>query len=120
MYFCKSGCIRGKFVGFLQGGLLFERTAFAIGNFLRGYVINVPSDPDYANDAEILFDGTQKILKDKLINELKELKGVKFQLALEAELIKQNSNDEDVLAISRFNHKIMAFINETQIHDKIK
>ena len=69
---------------------------------------------------KILFDGTQKILKDKLINELKELKGVKFQLALEAELIKQNSNDEDVLAISRFNHKIMAFINETQIDDEIK
>ena len=51
---------------------------------------------------------------------MKELKGVKFQLALEAELRKQNSNGEDVLAISRFNYKIMAFINETQIDDEIK
>ena len=101
-------------------GLLFERTPFAIGNFLRGYVMNVPSDHDYAKDAKILFDGTQKILKDKLIDELKELKGVKFQLALEAELIEQNSNGEDVIAISRFNDKIMAFIDETQIDDEIK
>ena len=59
-------------------------------------------------------------MKDKLIDEMKELKGVKFQLALEAELIEQNSNGEDVIAISRFNHKIIAFINETQIDDQIK
>ena len=98
-------------------GLIFERTPFAIGNFLRGYVMNVPSDHNYAKDAEILFDGIQKILKDKLIDELKELKGVKFQLVLEAELIKQNSDGEDVIAISRFNHKIMTFINETQIDE---
>ena len=120
LYSGKSGCIRAKLVGFWQGGLLFERTPLATGNFLRGYVMNVPSDHDYAKDAEILFHGTQKILKDKLIDELKELKGVKFQLVLEAELIKQNSNGEDVLAITRFNHNIMAFINETQIDDEIK
>ena len=38
-------------------------------------------------------------MKDKLIDELKELKGVKYQLALEAELIKQNSDGEDVIAM---------------------
>ena len=100
-------------------GLIFERTPFAIGNFLREYIMNVPSDHNYAKAAEILFDGIHKILKDKLIDELKELKGVKFQLALEAELIKQNCDGEDVIAISRFNHKIMAFINETHIDDEI-
>ena len=30
--------------------------------------MNVSSDHDYAYDAEILFHGTQKILKDKLID----------------------------------------------------
>ena len=27
-------------------GLFFERTPFTIGNFFRGYVMNVPSDHD--------------------------------------------------------------------------
>ena len=31
-------------------GLIFERSPFSIGNFLRGYVMNVPSDHDYAKE----------------------------------------------------------------------
>ena len=31
----------------------WQRTPFAIGNFLRGWIINVPANREYAKNAEI-------------------------------------------------------------------
>ena len=80
----------------------WQRTPFAIGNFLRGWVINVPDNHDMANDADNILNGFKGTVQEKLGD---ELKGVKFQLELEAELTKQKADGEDVIATARLSQQ---------------
>ena len=65
-------------------------------------------------------DGPKVTTKSKLINELQSLKGIKFQLVLEAELSKQKANREDIITNTRFNHNATIITNEFQIDDLAK
>ena len=51
-------------------------------------MINVPDNHDMANDAENKLNGLKATVQEKLGDELKTLKRLKFQLVLEAELTK--------------------------------
>ena len=66
--------------------LAWQRTPFAIGNFLRGWVINVPANHAHANDAEILLDGLKATIKSKVADELKSLRGSNFNWFLKLNL----------------------------------
>ena len=59
-------------------------------------------------------------IKSKVADELKSLRGIKFQLVLEAELTKQKADGEDVIAVTRFNHKTTTVTNKNQVQDEIK
>ena len=57
--------------------LALKSTAYAFGNILRGWVINVQDNHDGAKDAGILLDGFKGKIKSKLVVELKSLKGIR-------------------------------------------
>ena len=71
-----------------QEGLVFRRTQWAIGDFLRGWQMNVPQGHPLGADPLTFLEGVRPQIRQKLTEEILAIKGVKFQLALKVQLRK--------------------------------
>ena len=70
--------------------LVFRRTRWVIGSFLRGRQMNVPQGHPHGADPRAFLEGVRPQIRDKLEEEIKALNGIKFQLALKVQLRKDN------------------------------
>ena len=59
-------------------------------------MINVPDNHDMANDAENLLNGLKATVQEKRGDEINALKGLKFQIVVEAELTNLKADGKDV------------------------
>ena len=69
-----------------QEGLVFRRTPWTIGNFLRGWQMDVPRGHPLDADPLYFLEGVRPQISQKLTEEILALKGIKFQLALKINL----------------------------------
>ena len=69
-----------------QEGLVFRTTPWNIGNFLRGWQMDVPRGHPLDADPLSFLEGVRPQIRQKLTEEILALKGIKFQLALKINL----------------------------------
>ena len=93
-------------------GLFFRRTRWAIGNFLRSWQMDVPRG---YQDPLAFLNGVRPQIRQKLTEEILDLKGVKFQLALNIHLRKIRPDGGEEYTNSTFRYKQQALLREVEI-----
>ena len=93
-------------------GLVFVKTPWAIGNFLRSWRMDVPQGH---RDPRVFLDGVRPQIRQKLKEEILDLKGVKFQLALRINLRKIGPDGGEVYADPTFRYKQQVLLQEVEI-----
>ena len=96
-------------------GLVFEKTPWAIGNFLRGWQMDVPRGHRLGADPLVFLDGVRPQIHQKLTEEILDLKGVKFQLALSIHLRKIKQDGSEECTNSVFRYKQQALLQPAEI-----
>ena len=96
--------------------LEFKQTPFTIGNYLKGYEMNVPLGYATEKDPEMFFEEVKSKIERVLIEELASLGGVKFQLGLRVMMRKDNfANNSVVYDTPTFYHKQIPITNKDEI-----
>ena len=98
-----------------QEGLVFRRTQWAIGNFLRGWQMDVPRGHRLGADPLVFLDGVRPQIRQKLTEEILDLEGVKFQLALNIHLRKIRPDGGEEYTNSIFRYKQQALLQAVEI-----
>ena len=70
--------------------LVFYRTPWVIGSFLRGWQMDIPEGHPSGVDVRAFMQEVEPGIHDKLEEEILALNGIKFQLALKVQLPKDN------------------------------
>ena len=100
-------------------GLVFRRTRWAIGNFLRCWQMDVP--PAQALDPRIFLEGVRPQTRQKLTEDILAIKGVKFQLALRVQLRNDRSDGGEEYTDPIIRHKqetILQAAERNEVLDK--
>jgi hypothetical protein len=92
----------------------FVRTPFAVGTHLRGWVFRVPEGHNLEADP-VKFLGC--LMKKKITEEVVDLNGVKFQLAIKVSLRKETNDGDLVLAQPMFYSKQQATLRASDIDE---
>ena len=92
-----------------QEGLVFVKTQWVIGNFLRGWQMDVPRGHRLGADPLVFLDGVRPQIRQKLTEEMLDLEGVKFQLALNIHLrkIRPDGGEEYTNSTFRYNQQVL-------------
>ena len=98
-----------------QEGLVFRRTQWAIGNFLRGWQMDVPRGHRLGADPLVFLDGVRPQIRQKLTEEILDLEGVKFQLALNIHLRKIRPDGGEEYTNSILRYKQQALLQAVEI-----
>jgi len=101
------------------GKLRFRRTPWVIGNFLRGWQMDVPGGYPTEADPKEFLNKAEPIIHKKLVEEIKALKGVKFQLALKSQLWKPQSDGSEEYTDPVVRNKQEAVLNEDGIKEAL-
>ena len=96
-------------------GLVFEKTPWVIGNFLRGWQMDVPRGHRLGADPLVFLDGVRPQIHQKLTEEILDLEGVKFQLALNIHLRKIKQDGSEACTNSVFRYKQQALLQPVEI-----
>ena len=70
---------------------IFRQTPYVIGTWLRGWEMNPPNQVD----PKLFMDNVRDSIHKKMVEELVELKSVKFQLALKINLKKEGPDGKE-------------------------
>ena len=94
--------------------LTFRQTPWALGNFLRGWQMDVPKGQ--GADPRAFLEEVEPQIQKKLEEELKALKGgLKFQLALKVDLVKVNPDGSEEYTDPVLRHKQEAVLQKSEI-----
>ena len=95
--------------------LAFKQTPWAIGNFLRGWQIDVPKGHPQAADPRAFLEEVEPLIQKKLEEELKALNGgLKLQLALKVDLEKANPDGSEEYTGPVLRHKQEAVLQKVR------
>jgi hypothetical protein len=101
--------------------LKLKQTPFTIGNFLKGYEMNVPLNHATESDPRTFLQEIKPEIQNILTNEIRELGGVKFQLGLKVLMRKENETDNSVIYDTpTFYHNQIPALNENEIFENEK
>ena len=96
--------------------LTFRQTPWAIGNFLRGWQMDVPQGHPQGADPRTFLERVEPQIRGKLEEEFVALGGgLKFQLALKVELVKVNPDGSEEFMEPIIRHKQEAVLQESEI-----
>ena len=93
--------------------LVFRRTPWTIGNFLRGWQMNVPQGQPLRADPLTFLEGVRPQIRQKLTEEILAIKGVKFQLALKVQLRKDRPDGGEEYTDPVIRHKQETLLQAT-------
>ena len=88
-----------------QEGLVFRRTQWAIGDFLRGWQMDVPQGHPLGADPLTFLEVVRPQIRQKLTEEILAIKGVKFQLALKIQFRKDRPDGGEEYTDPVIRHK---------------
>ena len=96
--------------------LAFRRTRWTLGNFLRGWQMDVPQGHPQGADPRTFLESVKPKIREKLEKELIALRGgLKFQLALKVELVKVNPDGSEEYMEPVLRHRQEAVLQENEI-----
>ncbi|KAK3794857.1 hypothetical protein RRG08_001008 [Elysia crispata] len=96
--------------------IAFRRTRWTLGNFLRGWQMDVPQGHPQGADPRIFLQSVEPQIREKLEEELRALRGgLKFQLALKVELVKVNPDGSEEFMEPVLRHRQEAVLQESEI-----
>ena len=90
--------------------LVFYRTPWVIGSFLRGWQMDIPEGHPSGDDVRAFMQEMELRIHDKLENEILALNGVKFQVALKVQLRKDNPDGSEEYTDPVLRHKQEALL----------
>ena len=93
----------------------FRRTRWVIGSFLRGWQMDVPQGHPHGTDPRAFLEGLRPQIRAKLEEEIKDLNGIKFQLALKVQLRKDNADGSEEYTDPVLRHKQDAILQNSEI-----
>ena len=102
-----------------NGKLVFRKTPWAIGKFLRGWQMNVPQGHPLGADPKAFLDDVRPQIRKKLTEEVVALKGVKFQLALKISLRKDRPDGAEEYLDPVLRHKQEALMRAGEINEAL-
>ena len=95
--------------------LVFYRTPWVIGSFLRGWQIDIPEGHPSGVDVRAFMQEVEPQIHYKLEEEILALNGVKFQLALKVQIWKDNPDGTDPV----LRHKQEARLQASEINEDL-
>ena len=96
--------------------LTFRQTPWALGNFLRGWQMDVPQGHPQGADPRAFLESIEPQICKKLEEELEALgEGMKFQLALKVDLVKVNPDGSEEYTDPILRHKQEAVLQKSEI-----
>ena len=102
-----------------NGKLVFRKTPWAIGKFLRGWQMNVPQGHPLGADPKAFLDNVRPQMRKKLTEEVAALKGVKFQLALKISLRKDRPDGAEEYLDPVLRHRQEALMRAGEINEAL-
>ena len=99
--------------------LTFRRTPWVIGKFLRGWQMDVPKGHPQGADPRAFLDKVEPLIHKKVVEEVRALNGVKFQLALKVQLRKDNPDGSEEYTDPVLRHKQEAVLQQTEIGEAL-
>ena len=106
--------IQGLFAENKADELTFRQTPWALGNFLRGWQMEVPNGHPESADPRAFLEEVEPLIQKKLEEELKALKGgLKFQLALKVDLVKVNPDGSEEYTDPVLRHMQVAVLQNS-------
>ncbi|KAK3748543.1 hypothetical protein QZH41_001377 [Actinostola sp. cb2023] len=99
--------------------LVFHQTPWVIGKFLRGWQMDVPQGHRLGSDPKAFLEGVRLQIREKLIEELRDLGGVKFQLALKIKLSKPAADGSEEYTNPVLRHKQVALLQAGEIGEAL-
>ena len=102
-----------------NGKLVFRKTPWAIGKFLRGWQMNVPQGHPLGADPKAFLDDVRPQIRKKLSEEVVALKGVKFQLALKISLRKDRPDGAEEYLDPVLRHRQEAPMRAGEINEAL-
>ena len=99
--------------------LVFYRTPWEIGSFLRGWQIDIPVGHPLGVDIRALMQEVEPRINDRLEEEILALNGVKFQLALKVQLRKDNPDGSEEYTDPVRRHKQAALLQASEINEDL-
>ena len=102
-----------------NGKLVFRKTPWAIGKFLRGWQMNVPQGHPLGADPKAFLDNVRPQIRKKLTEEVAALKGVKFQLALKISLRKDRPDGAEEYLDPVLRHRQEALMRAGEINEAL-
>ena len=97
--------------------LVFRRTQWAIGDFLRGWQMDVPQGHPLGADPLTFLEGVRPQIRQKLTEEILAIKGVKFQLALKIQLRKDRPDGGEEYTDPVIRHKQETLLQAAEINE---
>ena len=102
-----------------NGTLVFRKTPWAIGRFLRGWQMNVPQGHPLGADPRAFLDDARPQIRKKLTEEAVALKGVKCQLALKISLRKDRPDGAEEYTDPVLRHKQETLLRASEINEAL-
>ena len=102
-----------------EDDLAFKQTPWVIGKFLRGWQMNVPEDNKLNADPKAFLEGVRQKIHQKLAEEIEDLNGVKFQLALKVQLRKDKPDGSEELTDPVLRHTQEAALKPHEVDDAL-
>jgi len=96
--------------------LTFKQTPWVIGNFLRGWQMDVS---EKHQDPKAFLESVRLKIRQKLEQEIKDLNGIKFQLAIKIQLQKIKPNGTKEFTTPVFRHKQEPALLESDITEAL-
>ena len=97
--------------------LVFYRTPWVIGSFLRGWQIDIPEGHPSGVDVGAFLQEVEPRIHDKLEEEFLALSGTKFQLAVKVQLRKNNPDGSKEYTDPVLRHKQEALLQVSDLDD---
>ena len=108
--------IQGLFAENKADELTFRQTPWALGNFLRGWQMEVPRGHPQGADPRAFLESVESQIQKKLEEELRALGGgLKFQLALKVGLVKVNPDGSEEYTDPVLRHKQVVVLQKSEI-----
>ncbi|MEW8444567.1 MAG: hypothetical protein AB2661_11820, partial [Candidatus Thiodiazotropha sp.] len=99
--------------------LVFYRTPWVIGSFLRGWQMDISEGHPSGVDVRAFMQEVEPRIHDKLEEEILALNGIKFQLALRVQLRKDNPDGSEEYTDPVLRHKqeaLLQALNKAILH----
>ena len=98
--------------------MVFRRTRWVIGSFLRGWQMDVPQRHPHGADPRAFLEEVRPQIRAKLEKEIKTLNSIKFQLALKVQLRKYHQDGSEYTT-PVLRHKQETILQSSEIEEAL-